>query len=439
MTTPTNPGNVPFEVARLTPIGRGAVACVGVRGDGAWPAFLQRWSRVDGRPVGAEFENWTPDSATRPFFGRFRLDGFGGESEEIVLRRRTATAFELNGHGGDVVSSAVVRFFVERGATEIPGDRWERAVERDERPIFSGETRLETLFFAAADALLAETTTETTAKIALDQREIWRDWFAKFAAELKSRRENAHNLTDLTTKIAAVAEKFALGRRLTEPFVVLLTGVPNAGKSSLLNALLGFERVVVSPTSGTTRDLVDAPKIVGGWSFRFVDAAGLRDATDPIERAGTRLAVDAATRADVVLRLFDATAPKAEQESVFKRFFEDSNFAKNRDENAPPNGPKTLDVLNKIDLPAEKRAADWANDANWGNNENGAIWPISAKTERGVDELTRMIFAATVGEPEISTAGPLPWRADQVEFLNGLRAAVERGDFETAAAAFAPF
>lgn len=435
MTTPTNPGNVPFEVARLTPIGRGAVACVGVRGDGAWAAFLERWSRVDGRPISAEFENWTPGAATRPFFGRFRLDGFGGESEEIVLRRRTATAFELNGHGGDVVSSAVVRFFVDRGATEIPGDRWERAVERDENPTFSGEMRLETLFFAAADALLAETTTETTAKIALDQREIWRDWFEKLAAQLKTRQ----NLTDLTTEIAAVAQKFALGRRLTEPFVVLLTGVPNAGKSSLLNALLGFERVVVSPTSGTTRDLVDAPKIVGGWSFRFVDAAGLRDATDPIERAGTRLAVDAATKADVVLRLFDATAPKAEQEAVFARFFENSNFAKNRDENAPPNGPKTLDVLNKIDLPPEERAADWANDANWANGANGAILPISAKTERGVDELTRAIFAATVGEPEISTAGPLPWRADQVEFLNELRAAVERGDFETATAALAPF
>ena len=121
-----------FEVARLTAVGRGAVACVGVRGGDGWTAALERWRRSDGREGAAAFDDWSAASAKRPYFGFFRLDEIGGASEEIVLRRRTPTAFEFCGHGGDVVASALVRFFVDRGAAVVSGDAWERAVEREE-------------------------------------------------------------------------------------------------------------------------------------------------------------------------------------------------------------------------------------------------------------------------------------------------------------------
>ena len=121
-----------FEVARLTAVGRGAVACVGVRGGDGWAAALERWRRSDGREGAAAFDDWSAASAERPYFGFFRLDEIGGASEEIVLRRRTPTAFEFCGHGGDVVASALVRFFADRGAAVLSGDAWERAVEREE-------------------------------------------------------------------------------------------------------------------------------------------------------------------------------------------------------------------------------------------------------------------------------------------------------------------
>ena len=275
-----------FEVARLTAVGRGAVACVGVRGVDGWTAALERWRRSDGREGAAAFDDWSAASAERPYFGFFRLDEIGGASEEIVLRRRTPTAFELCGHGGDVVASALVRFFADRGAAVVSGDAWERAVEREEAKFGktgdlgendkNGETggggerwsaRVDELFFAGADALVVRTTTETTARIALGQRSAWRRFLNDLKAELRAavrlgdeaERREAERV--LTSRFDEIAGTFELGRRLTEPFVVLSTGIPNAGKSSFLNAALGFERVVVSPTSGTTRDLVGATTV----------------------------------------------------------------------------------------------------------------------------------------------------------------------------------
>lgn len=431
-----------FEVARLTAVGRGAVACVGVRGVDGWTAALERWRRSDGREGAAAFDDWSAASAERPYFGFFRLAEIGGASEEIVLRRRTPTAFELCGHGGDVVASALVRFFAERGAAVVSGDAWERAVEREEAKLGktgglgengkSGETgevgerwsaRVDELFFAGADALVVRTTTETTARIALAQRSAWRRLLNELKMELRAasrfsdEAERRKAADDLTARFDAIAETFELGRRLTEPFVVLLTGVPNAGKSSFLNAALGFERVVVSPTSGTTRDLVGATTVLNGWTFRFVDAAGLRDAADPIERAGTRLTVEALERTDVALRFFDATVGRAEQEAVFERFFGDC---------AAKFGGRTLDVLNKIDLPRDRWASDWLEV-----DENRTICPISARTGDGVDALTKRIFDATVGDAALS-AEPLLWNVAQVEFWRETRDACARGDFESA-------
>lgn len=463
-----------FEVARLTAVGRGAVACVGVRGVGAWEAALERWRRSDGGA--AAFEPWSASAAARPYFGLFRLNEIGGASEEIVLRRRTPTAFELCGHGGDLVASALVRFFVERGAALVSGDVWERAVEREEafwdkmgksgawdetekngevgkigeteeNGEIGGERwnrRVDELFFSGADALVVRTTTETTARIALAQRSAWRRFFgglrasARRAARLDDDRERRSAALELAARLDEIAGKYALGRRLTEPFVVLLIGIPNAGKSSFLNAALGFERVVVSATSGTTRDLVGATTVLDGWTFRFLDAAGLRDAADPIERAGMRLTVKAAERADVALRILDATVGRAAQEAVFDRLFGDR---------AAAFADRTFDVLNKIDLPSDRIAADWRDSANeavgedWENgaNANGGeketVWAVSAKTGAGVDAAMKRLVAATVGDAS-RTVGPIPWSVEQVAFLRSVRDACACGEFDAAAKAF---
>ena len=145
----------------------------------------------------------------------------------------------------------------------------------------------------------------------------------------------------------------------------------------------------------------------------------MRDAADPIERAGTRLTVEAVERADVVLRFFDATVGRAEQEAVFERFFGDR---------AAKLAGRTLDALNKVDLPRDRWASDWLDAA-----ESGArtICPISARTGAGVDALTKRIVEATVGDAT-RAKGPLLWNGEQVEFWREARDACARGDLNAA-------
>ncbi|HEY1096056.1 MAG TPA: GTPase, partial [Alphaproteobacteria bacterium] len=98
-----------------------------------------------------------------------------------------------------------------------------------------------------------------------------------------------------------------LGERLREGFVVTLIGAPNAGKSSLLNALAKRDVAIVTPTAGTTRDMIEVPLNLGGLPVIIVDTAGLRETSDEIEAEGVRRARLRATQADLVIALFDAT------------------------------------------------------------------------------------------------------------------------------------
>jgi tRNA modification GTPase len=119
------------------------------------------------------------------------------------------------------------------------------------------------------------------------------------------------------------------GRILREGVRLAICGRPNAGKSSLLNRLLGYDRAIVSPTPGTTRDTIEESLSLRGIPFRVIDTAGLRETADAIEREGVHRARAAVERADVVLRVIDATEPEALDD--------------------PPVAEDEILVLNKID------------------------------------------------------------------------------------------
>jgi len=415
---------VPFEVALLTPQGRGAVACVGVRGDDAWRALESRWTRAD---WASTFDPTEPETSFRPYFGVFHFEELGGVGDEVVLRRRTSTAFELDGHGGDASPSRIIRFFVEQGARVVSGDAWERAVELDERAAKTTgrvvERRVDELFFADADALATQTTTERTAKLACDLRETWRVFFDGLRRGLldvsKGRRPDLRvELAQTTSReLDSVLTFGGWARRLVEPFDVALIGAANVGKSSLLNAILGFDRAVVSSTEGTTRDLVGALRVIDGWNVRFVDAAGLRETQDSIELEGARLAVDFARDADAVLFVCDPTRSRYEQLALFdERLGLDSSEARTF---------KSIYALNKTDLPLEV----WNDE--WKDYDESRYLPISARSGAGIETLLREILANCVDERAIeSTPG---WRrSEQALFLRELRDLCSNGDFDGA-------
>lgn len=392
-----------LEVSRLTPEGPGAVSCVGVRGKNAWTLLRERWSRADGQTQDESFDCWSPKYASRPYFGLFRFDEIGGVCDEVVLRRRSSDAFEIFGHGGSIVVSRLMNYFVQHGAIVVDGGEWERAVDEEEAVAVLGKVRersdfdskIDALFYRAADDLLVSATTERIARIALTQRALWR----RFWNDVKISRQNLRDRIDL------VLSKGRWGRFLKRPIEVALLGVPNVGKSSLLNAVLGYDRAVVSSISGTTRDLVETALTLDGWNFRLTDAAGVRETDDFIEREGTKLAAKNALRADVVVVVYDCQKSRKKQEQEIVQFFDD--YSKDI-------ASKCLLVLNKIDLPKTLWYDGWT-------EVNAEFVHVGAKNGLGIEDffaaLLEKVFPVSIDE-NVDLA---LWDEEQIEFLNNLR------------------
>ncbi len=151
---------------------------------------------------------------------------------------------------------------------------------------------------------------------------------------LRARADALH--AELQQLLAAAAQ----GRVLTEGLTVVIAGRPNAGKSTLLNRLAGFDAAIVTPIAGTTRDLLREHITIGGIPFELIDTAGLRSTTsDAIEEEGMRRARDAITRADHVLFVVDAVDDPQAASLVAERA------------SLPADVPVTV-VMNKTDLVA---------------------------------------------------------------------------------------
>ncbi|MCL4203458.1 MAG: 50S ribosome-binding GTPase [Pirellulaceae bacterium] len=311
--------------------------------------------------------------AGRIYLGRWRTGA--GTGEELVVCNRSDWV-EIHCHGGTAAARAVIESLVEDGSREVPWAEFAWHLASDD---FSAEARI----------ALAQARTERTAAILLDQlrgalREEWRIIESLVASGRSS---------EAIQRLEQLRSRSQIGLHLTQPFRVVLCGPPNVGKSSLINALLGYQRSVIFHQPGTTRDVLSSHTALDGWPVELSDTAGLREATDPIEAAGVDRARLELQRADLAVIVFDASQPQREMEVQLKSRL-----------------PKALAVYNKCDLVR-------------GGTPPSPGLATSALTGEGIETLLTAISQALV--PDAPMPGtPLPFTHRQVEMLEQWRAAL---------------
>ena len=156
------------------------------------------------------------------------------------------------------------------------------------------------------------------------------------------------------------------GKLVKEGIKTVIVGKPNAGKSSLLNTLLGEERAIVTDIAGTTRDILEETILLHGISLRIIDTAGIRETQDVVEKIGVEKAIDSAKDADLVLFVVDSSVPLDENDREIMELLKDK---------------KTIVLLNKADL---EQAVD---EDDLKNTAGHPVISVSAKEEQGIDLL----------------------------------------------------
>lgn len=351
-------------VAPATPLGRSALAIV----------------RIDGPRSGEILSSLS--GASLPEVRQATLTHLRHEGELldecIVLRFAAPHSFtgndsvELTLHGNPLLVERVIAACVAHGARMAePGELTERAVLNGKLDLVQAES--------IADLINARTALQ--AKLSLSNLEgtlsrkamVIREGllhvisrleaaldFSEEGYEFITRSDAAVRLTSARAEVLAMADTFRRGRATTAGLSAVILGRPNAGKSTLLNRLVGSDRAIVTPIPGTTRDIVRETLEIGGLPVTLADTAGLRESADVVEGIGIERAREAARTADLVLYLVDTAAGLTEE-----------------DRRELASLSPVLLVYTKADLAAPPEAA----------------LSISATTDRGIDELLRRLDA----------------------------------------------
>jgi tRNA modification GTPase len=279
---------------------------------------------------------------------------------------------ELQGHGGPVVMQALLAACLDAGARVAePGEFTRRAYLEGKLDLAQAEAVADLIDAAsreAARSALRSLSGEFSGAIGALQRQLV-ELRALTEATLDFPEEELDDLhrDDAGARLAQVQQaldyvlaRSRQGSLLRSGIHVVLAGRPNVGKSSLLNRLAGEERAIVTPQPGTTRDALREPVQIEGVPLVIVDTAGLRVASDMVERLGIERTQRELARADVVLAVFDATSGRDALENL-------------------PAGTPCIEVYNKVDL-----APGFVPPA-------GAL-ALSAKSGQGIEPLRRALL-----------------------------------------------
>jgi tRNA modification GTPase len=384
-------------VAVSTASGRAAIGVVRMSGAAAHDIARRCLSR------------W-PEQPRTTLLSEVRDPANGSTIDQVVIVRYDAPnsytgedLVEISGHGGLLSPVAVTALLIREGARQAEAGEFTR------RAVLNGKLDI---LQAEGIASIVDARTEAARRGALHQmdggasrqigmlRNALLDFEALLAYEIDFPEEDDgpipqeridRALTEAQQQVEVLLGAVKLGELVREGAVVVLAGPPNAGKSSLFNALLGVERAIVHETPGTTRDAIEAVMEVNRWPLRLVDTAGLRESDDEIERTGVEVSRRYLAGAHVVLVC-------AESEDELSR----ASHVVQGATNAPQ-----IRVLTKSDLNAREQG------------DNGSKQRVSAHRRAGLVELLERIeleLDATYGslDPDL----PLLTRARHQSALN---------------------
>jgi tRNA modification GTPase len=355
-----------------TPAGEGAIALVRISGVNAINV-AEKIFRGQEKPsrFGSHVQH----------FGEI-VDGEGRLIDQVMLSIHRAPAsytgedmLEISCHGGTLVTAKVLEACLRGGARAArPGEFTERAFLNGKMDLTQAEAVID-LIRARSDLALRSATEQLEGRLGEKIRKI-RDELVSLLAHIDASidfpeegispdegEKLCARLGSVREEIAALLATADQGRILREGVRVVIYGATNAGKSSLLNRLLGYDRVIVSETHGTTRDTIEETANLDGLPIRLLDTAGLRASASELEQEGIVRTERSLQLADLRLHIADRNAPKP------------SHF----DERA--GNSNEIVILNKSDLPED---SDW---------KNFPALRVSCMTGEGLPELQKEILA----------------------------------------------
>ncbi len=336
---------VPEETiaAIATPPGEGGISIIRISGKEA----LSVASKVFTGPVYSYLTHTA-------HLGKIKDSGGHVLDEVLLLVMKTPHSFtgedtvELHCHGGTIVTKKILNAVFQSGArAALPGEFSFKAFMNGKIDLTQAEAIQQVisakneLAYSAAEqhlqgALSAKI--KTFQSKLLDIAAILEAWvdFPEEGLEFASKEEILDSLSQIFTSMSCLSQTFYEGKIIHEGLSLCLIGPPNAGKSSLMNTLLGKERAIVTEIAGTTRDLLEDNLSLGGLHFKILDTAGIRETEERIEKEGVRRSLEAMKSADLILLVLDASKPlSSEAESLLTSIPYE----------------KTLLIWNKSDLP----------------------------------------------------------------------------------------
>lgn len=300
---------------------------------------------------------------------------------------------EFQGHGGPVIQDMLLQEINALGARSAkPGEFSERAFLNDKIDLTQAEAiadLIESGSQAAAKAAMRSLQGDFSKQIHVITNQIinlrcyieasldFSEEEIDFLAEGKINEK----LNSIDTDLKLIIKQAENGRRLNEGLTLAIAGLPNAGKSSLLNCLTGYETAIVTPIEGTTRDVISEQISLNGVPIKVLDTAGLRETDDIVEQAGIKKAWSAIHHADVVLLLVDAEKGFTQEDEKIVNALKEQKFAI---------------IYNKIDL--------LDGEINKEGIQNSVVeLKISTISKQGIDELIHWVTGTSQNLNENNT------------------------------------